>query len=62
MHMHSDPSVVESVGGGDAEGVSDFTSCFSLQAQSSDRWQWQPDPDTGYSVRGAYHLLTSQYS
>ncbi|MCI57279.1 O-acyltransferase WSD1, partial [Trifolium medium] len=31
-------------------------------AQSSDRWQWQPDPDTGYSVRGAYHLLTSHDS
>ncbi|PNX69673.1 hypothetical protein L195_g056848, partial [Trifolium pratense] len=32
---------------------------ISLQAQSSDRWQWQPDPDTGYSVRGAYQLLTT---
>ncbi|GAU24253.1 hypothetical protein TSUD_23900, partial [Trifolium subterraneum] len=27
-------------------------------AQSLDRWQWQPDPDIGYTVRGAYHLLT----
>ncbi|KAK2447138.1 hypothetical protein QL285_006530 [Trifolium repens] len=25
-------------------------------------WRWQPDPDTGYSVRGAYQLLTSQDS
>ncbi|GAU40791.1 hypothetical protein TSUD_348880 [Trifolium subterraneum] len=29
-------------------------------ADSSDRWLWQPGPATGYSVRGAYHLLTSQ--
>ncbi|CAJ2647682.1 unnamed protein product [Trifolium pratense] len=27
---------------------------ISLQAQYSDRWRWQPDPDTGYTVRGAY--------
>ncbi|MCI70793.1 O-acyltransferase WSD1, partial [Trifolium medium] len=27
-----------------------------------DRWQWQPDPDTRYSVRSAYQLLTSQDS
>ncbi|KAK2406681.1 hypothetical protein QL285_042386 [Trifolium repens] len=33
-----------------------------VQAQSSDVWRWQPDPDTGYSVRGAYQLLTSQDS
>ncbi|MCI43540.1 O-acyltransferase WSD1, partial [Trifolium medium] len=33
-----------------------------MQAQSSDRRQWQPDPDTGYSVHGAYHLLTSHDS
>ncbi|GAU10903.1 hypothetical protein TSUD_426640, partial [Trifolium subterraneum] len=26
--------------------------------RSSDRWQWQPDPDEGYTVRGAYQLLT----
>ncbi|GAU19449.1 hypothetical protein TSUD_76930 [Trifolium subterraneum] len=31
-----------------------------LQAQTSYAWQWQPDPVTGYSVRGAYQLLTSQ--
>ncbi|MCI49454.1 70 kDa peptidyl-prolyl isomerase, partial [Trifolium medium] len=34
----------------------------SLQEQSSDSWQWQPDPDGGYTVRGAYQLLTSQDS
>ncbi|PNX63536.1 cysteine-rich receptor-like protein kinase, partial [Trifolium pratense] len=27
------------------------------EAQSSDRWQWQLDPDIGYTVRGAYQLL-----
>ncbi|XP_045797669.1 uncharacterized protein LOC123891830 [Trifolium pratense] len=32
---------------------------ISLQAISLDRWQWQPDPDTGYTVRGAYQLLIS---
>ncbi|GAU12613.1 hypothetical protein TSUD_132230 [Trifolium subterraneum] len=37
-------------------------STLSLQVHSSDSWQWQPDPGTGYSVRGAYHLLTSQDS
>ncbi|PNX95930.1 heat shock protein, partial [Trifolium pratense] len=26
---------------------------------SSNRWQWCPDPNTGYTVRGAYLLLTS---
>jgi hypothetical protein len=34
---------------------------FTMQAQSPDVWRWQPDPDAGYSVRGAYQLLTSQY-
>ncbi|MCI38953.1 heat-shock protein [Trifolium medium] len=33
-----------------------------LQAQSSDIWQWHPDPAIGYSVRGAYQVLTSQDS
>ncbi|PNX61889.1 hypothetical protein L195_g060886, partial [Trifolium pratense] len=28
-------------------------------AHSIHRWQWRPDPVTGYSVRGAYQLLTS---
>ncbi|KAK2409335.1 hypothetical protein QL285_044766 [Trifolium repens] len=31
---------------------------LSLQAQSPDRWQ--SDPNKGYTVRGAYQLLTSQ--
>ncbi|KAK2433359.1 hypothetical protein QL285_018637 [Trifolium repens] len=31
-----------------------------LQDHSPDRWQWQPDLDMGYTVRGAYLLLTSQ--
>ncbi|MCI00663.1 70 kDa peptidyl-prolyl isomerase [Trifolium medium] len=35
---------------------------LSLQAQSSDRWKWQSDPDKGYTIRGAYQLLTSQVS
>jgi hypothetical protein len=35
---------------------------LSLHAQSPDRWQWQPDPDRGYTVCGAYQLLTSQVS
>ncbi|MCI95720.1 O-acyltransferase WSD1, partial [Trifolium medium] len=30
--------------------------------QHPDRWQWQPDPASGYSVRGAYQILTSQQS
>jgi hypothetical protein len=34
----------------------------SLQVQFPDRWQWQPDIDSGYTVRGAYQLLTSQTS
>jgi hypothetical protein len=35
---------------------------ISVQDHSSDRWQWQPDPDRGYTVRGAYQLLTSHDS
>ncbi|GAU39714.1 hypothetical protein TSUD_275090 [Trifolium subterraneum] len=31
---------------------------ISLQAHSSDRWLWQPDLDSGYSVRSAYQLMT----
>jgi hypothetical protein len=31
-----------------------------LQAQYSDTWLWWPDPDRGYSVHGAYQLLTTQ--
>ncbi|WJX94027.1 hypothetical protein P8452_75492 [Trifolium repens] len=33
-----------------------------VQDQSSDRWLWQPEADKGYTVRGAYQLLTSQAS
>ncbi|MCI94652.1 hypothetical protein A2U01_0115950, partial [Trifolium medium] len=29
-------------------------------APSSDSWPWQPDPIRGYSIQGAYQLLTSQ--
>ncbi|CAJ2631371.1 uncharacterized protein LOC123893952 [Trifolium pratense] len=28
----------------------------------AEMWQWRPDPDTGYTVRGAYQILTSQAS
>jgi hypothetical protein len=35
---------------------------LSVQDHSSDRWQWQPDHDRGYTVRGAYQLLTSHDS
>ncbi|XP_045831292.1 uncharacterized protein LOC123922638 [Trifolium pratense] len=37
-------------------------SVISLQVQTSDRWQWQLDPDSGYTVRGAYQLLTTMDS
>ncbi|CAJ2638568.1 unnamed protein product [Trifolium pratense] len=39
-----------------------FLLTIILQAHSFDRWQWRPEPDTGYSVRGAYKLLTSHVS
>ncbi|GAU10945.1 hypothetical protein TSUD_112390 [Trifolium subterraneum] len=35
---------------------------FTLQAQSSDTWTWRLDSVSGYSVRGAYQLLTSHPS
>ncbi|GAU10837.1 hypothetical protein TSUD_425350, partial [Trifolium subterraneum] len=35
---------------------------ISLQALSSDRWQWQLDPDKCYTVCDAYQLLTSHDS
>jgi hypothetical protein len=38
---------VVDVGGGDVEGVPDM-------------WQWRPDPAYGYSVCGAYQILTSE--
>ncbi|GAU26111.1 hypothetical protein TSUD_225740 [Trifolium subterraneum] len=34
---------------------------FVLQDQSVDMWLWRPDPIRGYSVRGAYQLLTSHH-
>ncbi|GAU21683.1 hypothetical protein TSUD_242550 [Trifolium subterraneum] len=32
----------------------------SLQDHSSDCWQWQPELDSGYTVCGAYQLLTDR--
>ncbi|GAU15385.1 hypothetical protein TSUD_04550 [Trifolium subterraneum] len=32
----------------------------SLQEHTSDSWQWQPGLDSGFTVRGAYQLLTEQ--
>jgi hypothetical protein len=29
-----------------------------LQPHVADHWVWRHDPEGGYSVRGAYHLLT----
>jgi hypothetical protein len=34
----------------------------TLQVESSDRWQWGPDPVVGYTVHDAYQILTSQDS
>jgi hypothetical protein len=34
----------------------------AMQVDSPDRWQWRHDPDTGYSMCGAYQMLTSQDS
>jgi hypothetical protein len=33
-----------------------------LQVASPDKWEWLPDPVIGYTVGGAYHLLTHVYS
>jgi hypothetical protein len=30
-----------------------------VQSNVSDKWQWDPNPHEGYTVRGAYHALTS---
>jgi hypothetical protein len=51
---------VVGLGGGNVGRVSDFTSPVFLQVQSPDTWQWQPDLVRGYSVCGAYQLLTSR--
>ncbi|GAU44688.1 hypothetical protein TSUD_183460 [Trifolium subterraneum] len=32
----------------------------SMQDHSTDSWQWQPELDSGYIVRGAYQILTDQ--
>jgi hypothetical protein len=52
---------VVGLGGGNVGRVSDFTSPVFLQVQSPDTWQWQPNLVRGYSVRGAYQLLTSRH-
>ncbi|GAU27943.1 hypothetical protein TSUD_146580 [Trifolium subterraneum] len=36
-----------------------FGDYVQRKVQSSDVWQWRPDPIQGYSVRGVYQLLTS---
>jgi hypothetical protein len=33
---------------------------FVLQPNIADQWGWRYDPDDGYSVRGAYEILTAQ--
>jgi hypothetical protein len=35
---------------------------ITMQAQSTDQWQWKLDSGGDYSVRCAYQLLTSQES
>ncbi|MCI65604.1 heat-shock protein, partial [Trifolium medium] len=37
-----------------------FLSNIVLQPNVTDQWVWRPDPGGGYSVRGAYELLTSR--
>jgi hypothetical protein len=32
----------------------------SLQPNITDYWRWLLDPSAGYTIRGAYELLTSQ--
>ena len=33
-----------------------------VQANTLDRWQWDPDFHDGYTVRGAYQILETQDS
>jgi hypothetical protein len=33
-----------------------------VQVAFPDKWEWLPDPIIGYTVGGAYHLLTHLYS
>jgi hypothetical protein len=35
-----------------------FINGFVLQSDIPDRWQWDPDIVGGYTVRGAYQILT----
>ncbi|GAU28485.1 hypothetical protein TSUD_294880 [Trifolium subterraneum] len=50
---------VVGVGGGDIGECQALLLNVSLQAHSSDRWLWQWGLDDGYTVRGAYQLLTA---
>jgi hypothetical protein len=57
--------VAEAVEGWEEEELRECQSLLltlPLQVQTADRWQWQPDPDRGYTVRGAYQILTSHAS
>ncbi|KAK2447954.1 hypothetical protein QL285_007262 [Trifolium repens] len=54
--------VVEGLGGGVVDGVSYFTSSFHYAGTYPKCVAGQSDPDAGYSVCGAYQLLTSQDS
>ncbi|CAJ2635537.1 unnamed protein product [Trifolium pratense] len=38
----------------------DLLFTLSLKDHVSDRWQWQSDLDDGYTIRGAYQILTTQ--
>ncbi|GAU40363.1 hypothetical protein TSUD_319750 [Trifolium subterraneum] len=51
---------IERIREGGELGGSWFGEIVSIKAQSLDRWQ--PDPDAGFTVRGAYQLLTSHAS
>jgi hypothetical protein len=31
----------------------------TMQVESPNRWQWQPYPDTSYSILASYQILTS---
>jgi hypothetical protein len=33
---------------------------FKVQEQEADVWRWRFDPESGYTVSGAYQLLTTQ--
>jgi len=42
------------------EGCRTLLLDVSLLVVVTDQWLWLPDPSEGYSVRGAYHVLTSK--